>query len=242
MLTFVMAAYGQPLMLEKWFDTIRDYDDEVLDKLHLVIVDDHGDPPVVIPDDIQAMLDCHLYRVTEQIEWNQMGARNLGMKQCPTDWALMLDPDMVVELPVVKKLMKQVPKMRPGNVCKLLLRYMNDVLDSTSPNVYLIHKADFERAGGYDEDYAGHKGWSDVQFMHTLAGVKIRFVRPEGLWVRYYRPRDIEDATVTTLKRSVAHNRHIHIKKMGWLKKHGWAKWVAANKQRLIRFPWERVI
>jgi glycosyltransferase involved in cell wall biosynthesis len=237
-----MAVYGQPLMLEKWWKTIRSYDDEVLDNLHLVIVDDHGHPPAAIPLDIQAMLRCKLFRVTKQIEWNQMGARNLGVSHAESPWVLMMDPDMVVELPVAKRLLKLIPKLRPGSLVKLLLRYTNDVLDSTSPNVYLISKGDFVKVGGYDEDYAGHKGWSDVQFMHTLRGFRIKFHRPDGLWVRYYRPRDISDATVKTLNRSVAHNRHVHIKKMGWMKRHGWAKWAAANKKKMLKFPWERVL
>jgi hypothetical protein len=122
------------------------------------------------------------------------------------------------------------------------LRYTNDVLDSSSPNVYLIRKEDFERAGGYDEDYAGHKGWSDVQFLHTLTGLKMKFVRPGDLWVRYYRPKDVADATVNTLNRSVKHNRSLHIVKMGLAKSLGWAKWAAKNRAKNIRFQWERVV
>jgi predicted glycosyltransferase involved in capsule biosynthesis len=237
-----MAVYGQPLMLEKWFQTIRHYDDEVLDNLHLVIVDDHGDPPAAIPVDIQAMMDCQLLRVTKQIKWNQMGARNLGVKQAKTDWVLMMDPDMVLEPNIAKRLVNFMPRLRQGTLVKLLLRYTNDVADNSSPNVYLIHKADFRKVGGYDEDYAGHKGWSDVQFLHTLEGFKMAFLKKTDLWVRYYRPRDIEDATVKTLDRSVAFNRRMHIMKMGAARRIGWAKWAAANRQKLVRFPWERVL
>ena len=243
MLTFVIAVYGQPLMLEQWWKTLRAYDDEVLDNLHLVIVDDHGDPPAAIPVDIQAMLDCRLYRVTKQIEWNQMGARNLGVQEAQTSWVLMMDPDMVVEPVMAKKLLGMTKKMLfDGQVCKLLLRYTDDVLDATSPNVYLMTKTDFYRAGGYDEDYAGHKGWSDVQFMHTLRGLRMRFHRPDGLWVRYYRPRDIADATVNTLDRSVKHNRSLHLRKMRAIQAMGWKRWAAENSKKLIRFPWERLL
>ena len=75
-----MAVYGQPLMLDKWWETLRTYDDALLDAIKLVIVDDHGDPPAAIPNDIKAMMDTQLLRVTKQIEWNQMGARNLGVQ------------------------------------------------------------------------------------------------------------------------------------------------------------------
>lgn len=237
-----MAVYGQPLMMEKWFQTIRAYDDSVLDQLALVIVDDHGDPPVAIPVDIQAMLETRIYRVTKQIPWNQMGARNLGVQESKTPWVLMMDPDMVLEPTVAKRLVNFLSRMRQGSLVKLLLRYTNDVLDNSSPNVYLIHKSDFLKVGGYDEDYAGHKGWSDVQFLHTLKGFKMAFVKKSDLWVRYYRPRDIEDATVKSLDRSVAFNRRMHITKMSAARMIGWAKWAAANRQKLVRFPWERVL
>lgn len=241
MLTFMMAVYGQPEMMRKWFQTLRTYDDDVLDRIRLLIVDDHGDPPQEIPVDIRAMLDCRLYRVTKQIKWNQMGARNLGMDQATTDWVVMMDPDMVVELPVAKRILKILPKMKPGFVLKLFLRYTNDVADGSSPNVYVMHRLDFERMGGYDEDYAGNKGWSDVQFMHTLEGFKIKMLKYPNLWVRYYRPNDIKDATVTTLSRDVRINKMLHLRKMAQMKKMGVSRFVKQRKPNL-RFTWKRLI
>jgi len=241
MLTFMMAVYGQPEMMRKWFSTLRTYDDDTLDRISLLIVDDYGDPPQNIPVDIQAMMHCSLFRVTEQIPWNQMGARNLGMKEPFADWVVMMDPDMVVEPPVAKRLLAQVKKMKQGQVLKLFLRYTNDVSDGSSPNVYMIHKADFHRVGGYDEDYAGNKGWSDVQFMHTLRAAKFQILQYPSLWVRYYRPRDIKDATVNTLNRSVRVNKHLHLRKMAQLKNMGVSKFVRQRKPNL-RFTWKRLI
>ena len=239
-ITFMMAVYGQPLMMKKWWETIRTYDDEVLDRLHFVLVDDHGDPPAKIPDDIKAMVHTHLFRVTQQIHWNQMGARNLGMAKAPTDWVVMMDPDMVVELPVAKRLLKVLPNMEPGFVLKLFLRYTNDVADGSSPNIYVMHRLDFERMGGYDEDYAGNKGWSDVQFMHTLEGFKIKMLKYPNLWVRYYRSKDIKDATVITLSRDVRINKMLHLRKMAQMKKMGAPKFIRQRKPNL-RFSWKRV-
>lgn len=240
MLTFVMAVYGQPLMLAKWFETLRTYPEKVSKHIRLVIVDDHGDPPATIPEDVRGIFRGRLYRVDDNIPWNQMGARNLGVQQAETDWVLLLDPDMVVEPEVARRLVDLASKLGAGNVVKLMLRYTDGVYDATSPNVYLIHKDDFERAGGYDEDYAGHKGWSDVQFLHTLKGLRMRFLKPKRFWVRYYRRQDIEDATVHTLDRSVKHNRAIHIRKMA-IAKRNWAKWVMTKGEN-IRFKWSRVL
>lgn len=239
-LTFVIAVYGQPLMLEKWFETLRSYPEEVLNHLSVVIVDDHGTPPVDVPMQTVTDADVRVYRVQKDIPWNQGGARNLGMQEAPTDWCVMLDPDMVIEPEVAKRLMRKTQSMKQGELVKLLLRYTNDVYDSTSPNAYLIHREDFERVQGYAEEYAGHKGWSDVELMHTLQGIGVRFLKPQGLWVRYYRTDDIADAMVKTLNRSVAHNRSLHIKRMG-LAKRSWAKWIKRETTR-IRFRWTRVV
>lgn len=240
MLTFVMAAYEQPLMLNKWWETLRTYPEKVSKRIHLVIVDDHGDPPAAIPDDVRERFRSRLFRVLDDIPWNQMGCRNLGVQEAETDWVLMMDPDMVVEPEIAARLLVWVAKLKLGQVVKMLLRYTDGVLDSSSPNCYLIHKEDFNRAGGYDEDYAGHKGWSDVQFMHTLKGLKMRFLKAKDVWVRYYRPRDIADATVNTLNRSVQHNRALHIRKMG-IAKRNWKRWVK-TKGKNIRFKWSRVL
>lgn len=240
MLTFVIATYGQPQMMAKWFENLREYDKDVLSDIHLVIVDDHGNPPVEIPNDIHSLIDLKLFRVTDDIPWNQMGARNLGVQEAPTNWVLMLDPDMVVEPPMAARLLRQVQRMSQGMLMKLQLKYTDDVLDDSSPNVYLVHKKEFERVGGYDEDYAGHKGWSDVQLMHTFRGLGVRFLPSKGFWVRYYRPRDIADATVTTLDRDTKHNRAVHIRKMNVAKKN-WKTFVA-SKGPNIRFKWSRVL
>ncbi len=239
-LTFMMAVYGQPEMMRKWFETLRRYDDDVLDQLCFLVVDDHGTPPQTIPPDLRKMLDCRLYRVEKQIPWNQMGARNLGMAEAPSDWVVMMDPDMVVEPQVVKKLFNTAEKLTRGQAVKLFLHYTNDKADGSSPNVYLMHRLDFEMMGGYDEDYAGNKGWSDVQFMHTLEGFKIQLLKWPSLWVRYYRPRDIKDATVITLSRDVRINKSLHLRKMAQMKKMGAKRFIRARKPKL-RFPWKRV-
>ena len=233
-----MAVYGQPLMLNKWWETLRHYELSVLRQVDIIVVDDHGDPPVRVPDDIRSFASVRVYRVEKDIPWNQMGARNLGMQEAE-GWCLMLDPDMVLELKQAKIALELIRKMPRGSLIKLPLRYTDGTFDPTSPNVYLIHKRDFWAVGGYDEDYAGHKGWSDVQLMHTLRGCGIAFQKPQGLWVRYYRTTDIEDATVNTLSRNTKHNRALHLKKMG-IAKRNWAAWVK-QKGKTIRFRWKRV-
>jgi len=79
MLTIVIACYGQPEMMTHQLETIHSYPTEVLDKLTVIIVDDCGDPPQKVPMEVQGACNFQLIRVTQDVAWNQMGARNIGM-------------------------------------------------------------------------------------------------------------------------------------------------------------------
>lgn len=239
-LTIVMAVYGQPRMLEKWWETILSYPDRVLHRLRFIIVDDCGDPIAWPSKMVCIEAAISVYRVGKDIPWNQPGARNLGMQQAKTDWCLMLDPDMVLKPEQAQLALDAIEAMKQGQLVKLRLRYTNGVFDDSSPNAYLIHRKDFEAVKGYSESYAGHKGWSDVELMHTLSGVGMKFLPPSDLWVLYHQTRDIEDAMVRSLSRSVAFNKKLHIKRMAAAKR-DWAAWIR-NRGKRIRFPWTRVL
>lgn len=244
-LTMVMAVYGQPQMLAKQLATIEGYPDAVLDRLHLIVVDDCGSPPVTIHaiDEIgHYCKSAKLFRVEEDIPWNQMGARNLGMHHAE-GWCVMLDPDMVIPPSVMSRMLEAVDKLRRKSVAKFALRHVADRrIDMTSPNTYIIHRDDFFMVGGYDEDYAGHKGWSDVQMLDVLTGCFKIELRPD-LFADFYNESQIEDAMVTSLDRSVKANRRKRVKKRDKARDMGgWARF--ARKQRdavRLRFKWRQV-
>jgi hypothetical protein len=245
MLTYVMAVYGQPKMLECWWGELRNYPDDIAHRINLILVDDCGDPVATIPDDVRKVFRAKLLRVTENIPWNQMGARNLGMKHAE-GWCIMLDPDMVIDPVMARNFLEQEPKR--GEVIRFGLNHMDNStegrIDMTSPNTYMIHQEDFFDAGGYDEDYAGRKGWSDVQMLGVLAA-HYKMLSRRDLWVRFYGRDLIDDAQVVTLSRSVVENKKLHLRKCAEAKRMGWVKWVQAKKGNMamcnLRFPWSRV-
>ncbi len=242
MLTFVMAVYGQPKMLERWWEVLRTYPDELLDELAIIIVDDHGDPPVAIPEDVLGLCQLAVYRVDRQIPWNQMGARNLGMHHAK-GWCIMLDPDMVVSPAMARRFLQLTARLKRGTVVRFGLKHRSGrpKIDMTSPNTYLIRSEDFRECGGYDEDYAGNKGWSDVQLLATLKAF-FRVMGQPDLWVDFYDTAEIPDAQVRTLDRSVRVNRAMHIRKHTEAKRGGWRRWVQRSKGPNIRFPWTKMV
>ena len=243
-----MAVYGQPLMLGVWFDTLRTYTPEILAEMELIIVDDCGDPAAEIPDDIQAMLPCRLYRVTDQIPWNQPGARNLAIDEAATKLILFVDPDMVFPAAMMEKMLDAGLALEKLHVIRFQLRHRKGpsagYIDPSSPNTWFLHVEDFKRVGGYDEDYCGHKGWSDVQLLDIMKTVyKVR--HDPKLFAEFYSRKEIDDADVQSLDRNVKHNRYIRLGKVRQANlTGGWGKYArdVVCKRPSLRFTWERVL
>lgn len=240
LVTLAMAVYGQPKMLEVWFDALRTYPPEVLLWMELLIVDDCGDPPVEIPDDITQLLKCRLFRVTEDIPWNQPGARNLALDHCRTPLVLFVDPDMVFPAGMMRKMLEAGQSLAEGEVIRFMLRHLKgNKLDGSSPNTWFLHVKNFLAVGGYDEDFCGNKGWSDVQLLDVMT-TYYKIHHRKDLFADFYSTDEIVDAMVTTLVRSHVANRKLRVRKVDWARrKGGWKHLVKAKRSR-IRFTWER--
>lgn len=245
MLTICMAIYGQPKMLAHQLATMEDYPQSVRDNLNLIIVDDHGDPEVTKWDVMHfdsAVNSAQLFRVDSNIPWNQMGARNLAMEHAK-GWCLMIDPDMVFSAGIMTRMLEAQEILQRGQVLKYGLKHKKSgKLDMSSPNTYMIHRDDFFRVGGYDEDFAGNKGWSDVQLLDVLTSCYKLQKRPD-LHAEFYGPSDISDAMVTSLDRNTRVNRAKRIRKVSYVRKSGgWARYaqLRAIAPRL-RFKWHKV-
>jgi hypothetical protein len=66
------------------------YSPDLLDRIQFVIVDDGSPLPYRIP---KLNLNICWLKITDDIPWNQSGARNLGITCAPSDKVLMTDLD-----------------------------------------------------------------------------------------------------------------------------------------------------
>lgn len=117
--------------------------------LNTIIIDDCSKDP------LKAIEGIKVLRVLDDIKWNQPGARNLGF-HVANGWVLCADIDHLVLKENIQELEKI--ELKKGNV------YFLGREDTNSVNVYLIHKDDFEKIGGYDEDFCGNYGYDDIHF------------------------------------------------------------------------------
>lgn len=246
-ITLAMAVYGQPLMLGVWFDTLRSYSPEMLERLELVIVDDHGSPPAEIPEDIRALLPCKLFRVLDNIAWNQPGARNLAIEHIDTPMVLFVDPDMVFPKARMLDMLEAGETLNRGHVIRFMLKHRGGPakgkLDASSPNTWFMHAADFLAVGAYDEDFSGNKGWSDVQLLDVMrANYKVHHTG--SLFADFYGVDEVPDAMVSSLDRSTKANKHKRLLKVKESRMMGgWVKWTKQHRDRQrLRFRWEQVI
>lgn len=244
LVTLAMAVYGQPKMLDVWFKTLRSYPKDLWDQMELIIVDDCGTPPAMIPKDIQNMLPCRLFRVLEDIHWNQPGARNLALEHMTTKMVLFVDPDMIFPMAMMRKMLEVGAALGPRRIIRFSLKHRtgtkSDIIDMSSPNTWFMQVADFKAIKGYDEDFSGHKGWSDVQLLDVMRSA-YRVHHSADLYADFYGVNEVEDAAVVGLDRSTVHNKKLRVyntrvsKQMG-----GWVKFSKRPVPKL-RFKWEEV-
>jgi len=239
-LSVIVACYGQPMMMSHFYDSVFEWHRAVRSEIELIVVDDCGQPPQTIPHDL-GLWGHQLLRVDIDIPWNQMGARNLGLHVARGKWVLMLDPDCTVSRLVMIRLLMET-RSDPGKTVRLLGLAYRGEMDHTSPNMWFGPKAVFDEVGGYDEDYAGNKGWSDVLLMHVIEGFGYKIRRHDKFYAEYHDDcAEIPDCRVETLDRSVKVNRSLHLKKHALGKSVGWRRFVKENKGSILRFPWSRI-
>lgn len=226
-------------MMAKQMETISSYPQVLRDKLRVIVVDDCGEPPFVYKTDLFIL---RIFRITEDIPWNQPGARNLVAHMAPDGPMILLDPDMVFSAEMMDRMVQTADKLVRGQVVKYGLKHVSSgELDMSSPNTYMLYREDFLACGGYDEGFCGHKGWSDVQLLDIMKSFYKMHPRPD-LFADFYSIKQISDAAVMRLDRSTKHNRAVRIKKHGQAKAAGgWRNFVKSRKGPNLRFPWVEV-
>lgn len=203
--TLVMAYYENPGMLREHLRVWRNLPRAVREHLQVVIVDD-GSP--VAPALDALTLDerdwlrgqigsFQLWRMSQDVRWNQDACRNIGLREAKTDWVLMTDMDHLVPEDTWRALM--TAKLQRQKLYKFA-RVNAPMLEpyKPHPNSWALTRGLFWTIGGYDEALAGYYG-TDGDFL-VRAKRHAKIVDLPTTIIRY--PREvIPDASTTTLTR-----------------------------------------
>ena len=171
----VMPYYKANVLLNWQIQLWLSYSEDIRNALTFIIVDD-GSPVGRAIDVLKenkekilsAGLKIELYEVTIDKIWNSEGASNLGIQQVTTDRFLRMDFDYHFEEESMRKILETDLKQDEWYNFTVL-RYGTREHILSHVNTYLMMKETFWKSGGYDEDFCGNYGWTDLLLERILA-------------------------------------------------------------------------
>lgn len=154
-ISLVLPYYDNPGMLAAQCAALQALPIMVKQYLELVVVDDGS--PRWPAHSYKIGMPMQVFRIEEDIRWNQDAARNLGALYATGDWLLLTDMDHMVAPRSWEHLIEhewEVDRvMTFGRVSA-----PNMTAYHPHPNSWLMRREMFERIGGYDERLAGYYG------------------------------------------------------------------------------------
>lgn len=234
-LSYVTHIYHDQENTEGFDELMRMYEGyspELLDQIEFVVVDDGSPVPWEPPEDLR--LNLSLFRIEKNIEWNQAGARNLGVLQARADNVLLFDSDHhLPEETIAYALRKGSPGKR---VVRFWRRYPDEKgLRRPHGNSFQCSRGRFLKLHGYDEDFAGAYGFEDQLFWRWQRYHGTRFVHAPKKHFCYltYVSRD---KSYHSLERNWEANQE-----MATEKKRHWKEFgpETGHSRRQLRFPWK---
>lgn len=170
-----------------------------------------------------------LLEIKDDIPWNDGGAKNLGMQQCETEWAITTDLDHVLPLDSWGILLSVILHPQRHYSISRFDTYGYPLVPHAA--TFIVTRECFWEAGGFDEDFSGIRG-GDTEFRGLLERTcPSKYL--SDVWCVCWE--DFEDATVS--ERSIEDDRE---------------KRMTINRQKAennnaypvhpIRFEWGQVI
>lgn len=202
---FIFAYYDNPTMLRHQFEAVRRYADELKQHIEMTVVDD-GSPRWRAEAPATAVgCKVRMFRLTEDIRWNQDACRNLAVAHTKTEWLLLTDCDhlvpektmrAVMTMPVAPRTVYQFSRSTIVSVPNV--EPMVKTPYHFHPNSWFMRRDLYEQIGGYDERFAGLYG-TDSDFRERIAKAAT-VVRLKAEIIRV--PREVvPDASTTTYQR-----------------------------------------
>jgi len=160
------------LQVEHW----NSYPQKVRQRMRINLIDDGSPDHPALPIAKKYEGDLALWRINEDIPWNQHGARNLGAKMAKGEnpWMFMSDLDIVLPADMAVRLLRVLRKLKRNKFFTFERAYAPDFTRrKIHTNTFLVRKQIFWKSGGYDEDYCGTYG-GDHEFLQGLRAVAKR--------------------------------------------------------------------
>jgi len=237
LLTYVIHYYldqDSPSVILDLLSKYSQYSGELLDVVQFVIVDDGSPLEFEIPE---YNLNIIWLRITDNIIWNQPGARNLGVTYAKSDKVLLADLDHEFPEHTLQK-MTQMGRLGKKFYKVWRLNREDNKIGRPHPNTFLISRGRFFELYGYDEEYSGGYGADDYRF--------VKFQKYHGSWQRKLPKRFYctkckkidRDSEYHSLKRDFSRNTPIDQRKRNELLYWGEG---SGHSRIFLNFKWDVV-
>jgi hypothetical protein len=236
-LAYVIYFYFDQENSTSLTDLLREYaayPRDVIDHVHFTIVDDGSPVKVEIPEDIN--LNILYLRIDENIQWNQGGARNLGVVMARADKIFATDLDHKLPEQTLREL---VARKNPGRTFYKFKRLNEKGEDiGYHLNTLFFSRARFFRFHALDEQFCGYYGFEDALFWRWQRYQGTRFLYLPGRHHCVHRSSLDLKKSYHSLERDLSRNRAIAERtKKAW-KTYGSQ---AGHSRQFLCFPWHVV-
>lgn len=219
--------------LYRMLEHYSSYDPALMKRIQFVLVDDCSKIQVDIPKDLR--LNYQLFRIKDDIFWNNGGARNLGVVNARTLKLLLTDIDHYFPELLLKKIVDHRPKK--DVLYKFKRIDVNGKKHRSQPNILYLTKGVYFDALGYDEEFSGNYGSEDSFFLDVMRYRKNK-LRYFTRFIKIVEQRVDRVNAYHSFSRDTAVNEALRRKKIDVIKNQGV---LAAHSRMFLNFDWEKV-
>ncbi len=165
-LSIIIPYYNHPHFLRIQADVWGLYDSWVTQRTEIIIVDDGSERPINQVPGIRFPANVRLFRILEDIPWNEKGARNLGAHMANGEWLLHMDFDHWFS---GKGLRTLLDMHKDASKYYRFRRIDTGKVVKAHSETHMVRRDKFFEAGGYDEAYSGT--YSDKPYKKYVEGL-----------------------------------------------------------------------
>lgn len=235
-LSIISSFYFDQRSADTLIKMLRYYEElplAIRKKIQFVLIDDCSKVEVSIPEDIT--LNFQLFRVKDDIAWNNGGARNLGVVQARTPKIILTDIDHVFPAKLLMKILDH--RARKSAFYKFKRLNEEGRPTRTPRNLLYMTKSVFFDGMGYDEAFSGNYGFEDSFFIETLMARGNSF----SYFSRFSKVMELavdREKSYHNYSRDTTVNQAIYDEKRTRLNSRNP---LSAHSRRFIEFQWEKV-
>lgn len=233
-LSYITHFYCNQSTIESVTSLLQAYSDmdpELLKKIEFIIIDDCSVVEYSIPE---LKLNVTWLRIDSDINWNQGGARNLGVTYAKSDKILMTDLDHELPEHTLRYLANH---KNPGRDFFKIRRVKNGEFYKGHSNLFFMSRSRFMRLYGYDEEYSGDYGAEDYRFVkfHKYHGSRQRYLPDDFYCIERQLDRK---SSYHSLERNLSNNTPVDARKHEEVCTYGYEK---GHSRTFLNFSWHIV-